>query len=143
MKSSLCRPGWSGVRPAVRYAPGVTLLEMTVIILVLLSLVTVLFIGGSAWKKGSDRALCIMNLESVQKGVRGYTNLYGYNPGDTVADLEEKVIGLGKFVEATPVCPGEGSYETLGNQIPPIGTLYLTCALAEDEKHEPRDKSSW
>ncbi|MBC7981098.1 MAG: prepilin-type N-terminal cleavage/methylation domain-containing protein, partial [Armatimonadetes bacterium] len=35
---------------------GMTLLELTVVILVLLSLISILFIGARAWKKGSDRA---------------------------------------------------------------------------------------
>jgi type II secretory pathway pseudopilin PulG len=49
-----------------------TLLELTVVILVLLSLITILFIGAQAWKRGSDRAICIINIQNVQKGVRGY-----------------------------------------------------------------------
>jgi hypothetical protein len=120
-----------------------TLLELTVVILVLLSLVALLFIGGSAWKKGSDRALCITNLEQVQKGVRGYCNLYGYDPGDIVAGLETKVIGPGKFVENPPDCPGGGAYSYLGDQAPVIGTLYVTCSLAASEQHEPSDASDW
>lgn len=32
---------------------GMTLLELTVVILVLLSLISILFIGARAWKKGS------------------------------------------------------------------------------------------
>lgn len=124
-------------------APGLTLLELTVIILVLLSLIAVLFIGGRAWKKGSDRALCITNLQNVQKGVRGYSNLYGYDPGDLVAGLETQVIGLGKFVEAAPDCPGGGSYSYLGDQVPVVGTLYATCSLAASDEHEPDDFSAW
>ncbi len=34
---------------------GMTLLELTVVILVLLSLIGILFIGARAWKRGSDR----------------------------------------------------------------------------------------
>ena len=50
---------------------GMTLLELTVVILVLLSLISILFIGARAWKKGSDRAGCIMNIRNVQQAVRG------------------------------------------------------------------------
>ena len=35
---------------------GMTLIELTVVILVLLSLISILFVGARAWKKGSDRA---------------------------------------------------------------------------------------
>ena len=44
---------------------GMTLLELTVVILVLLSLISILFIGARAWKKGSDRAANIMNIRNL------------------------------------------------------------------------------
>jgi len=116
---------------------------MTVVILVLMSLVTLRLIGGQAWKRGSDRTMCVMNIEHVQKGMRGYSNLYGYVPGDLVAGLESKVIGLGKFVEKAPTCPGTGSYTTLGDQIPDVGTLYIGCSLAVSEEHLPGEYASW
>lgn len=120
-----------------------TLLELTVVILVLLALVTVLFIGGRAWKRGSDRALCISSLANVQKAVRGYSNIYGYNPGATVPGLESLLIGAGRFVEAMPECPADGVYTTLENQIPVVGTLYMTCSLAATEEHVPAAYSDW
>ena len=39
---------------------GMTLIELTVVILVLLSLISILFVGARAWKRGSDRAGCII-----------------------------------------------------------------------------------
>ena len=44
---------------------GMTLLELTVVILVLLSLITILFVGARAWKRGSDRSANIMNRYSL------------------------------------------------------------------------------
>lgn len=123
--------------------PGMTLLELTVVILVLLALISTLFIGARAWKRGSDRALCIAVTRTVQQGVRGYCNLYGYNPGATVPGLEGQVIGLGRFVEKVPECPGGGTYTTLGDQVPTIGTLYATCSLASADKHEPVQYTDW
>lgn len=143
MKTYRSRPQSDRESPAGIHAPGLTLLELTVVILVLLSLIGVLFVGGSAWKKGSDRALCIGNLQNVQKGVRGYSNLYGYDPGDVVAGLESKVIGAGKFVENHPDCPGGGTYSYLGDQVPVVGTLYISCSLAASEQHEASDTSDW
>ena len=49
-----------------------TLIELTVVILVLLSLISILFIGAKAWKVGSDRAANVMNLRNVQQAVRGH-----------------------------------------------------------------------
>ena len=45
-------------------ASGMTLLELTVVILVLLSLISILFIGARAWKKGSDRAASILTIRN-------------------------------------------------------------------------------
>ena len=127
---------------------GMTLLEITVVILVLLSLISILFVGARAWKRGSDRALCIMHLQSVQKGVRSYANLYGFEVGDHAPDLQNKVIGLGRFVETVPTCPKGGTYsygQTSGNEtIPPLGELYMVCDLAtSQDAHEPKYHAEW
>ena len=54
---------------------GMTLLELTVVILVLLSLISILFIGARAWKKGSDRSANIMNIRNTQQAMRGHQNM--------------------------------------------------------------------
>lgn len=125
---------------------GMTLLELTVVILVLLSLISILFIGAQAWKKGSDRTICLIQIQNVQKGVRSFSNLYGYSPGQNVTGLQMRVIGLGKFVEATPTCPGAGNY-TFGSAfgpdtIPPVGELYLNCSLSASG-HIPTEYADW
>lgn len=127
--------------------PGMTLLEMTVVILVLLSLITILFFGAQAWKRGSDRAICIMNIQNVQKGVRSYSNLYGFDAGSNAPGLQSQIIGLGRFVETTPSCPSGGNYtfgQAFGNDtIPPVGKLYMECSLSVTNKHVPVDFSDW
>ena len=120
-----------------------TLLELTVVILVLLTLIAVLFVGANAWKNGSDRVLCILNLQSVQKGVRSYANLNGRNPGETVPGLQSEVIGLGRFVEVMPECPARGTYSTNGDVIPALGSLYLECSLSGAGDHEPLNAEDW
>lgn len=45
---------------SVSLATAMTLLELTVVIMVLLSLISILFIGARAWKRGSDRTGCIL-----------------------------------------------------------------------------------
>lgn len=126
---------------------GMTLLELTVVILVLLSLISILFIGAQAWKRGSDRAMCIVQIQNVQKGVRSFSNLYGYSPSQSVAGLQMRVIGLGKFVEDTPDCPGSGTY-TFGqafgvDTIPPVGELYMGCSLSGSDDHIPSNFADW
>jgi hypothetical protein len=120
-----------------------TLLEMTVVILVMMSLIVLLFVGGEAWKRGSDRALCIMNMELVQKGVRGYSNLYNHQPGEVVAGLHSRVIGTGNLVESEPECPAGGTYTSLEDQIPDLGVVYLECSLEASFKHVPDDFTGW
>ena len=126
---------------------GMTLIEMTVVIIVLLTLITVMFFGVQAWKRGSDRAICIVHIQNVQKGVRSYANLHGLVEGSHVPNLQSQVIGLGKFIEMAPVCPGGGSYAygaTSGPEvIPPIGELYAECSLKTSSEHEPADHSDW
>lgn len=126
---------------------GMTLLEMTVVILILLSLITILFVGARTWKRGSDRTLCIVNIQSVQKGVRGYSNLYGFEPGSTVADLKSKIIGMGRFVESVPTCPANGTYDFGQDSgidtIPRIGELYMQCDRNVMDQHVPNNHSDW
>ena len=61
---------------------GMTLLELTVVILVLLSLISILFIGARAWKKGSDRSANIMNIRNTQQAMRGHENMKGLKVDD-------------------------------------------------------------
>ncbi len=92
---------------------GMTLLELTVVILVLLSLISILFIGARAWKKGSDRAASILQIRNVQQAVRSYANMNGVNPNTTVATLQTDVFGPGKFIENDPTAgthPAGGTY---------------------------------
>ena len=120
---------------------GMTLIELTVVILVLLSLISILFVGARAWKRGSDRAGCIMNIRNVQQGMRSYQNMNGLIPGDTCDPAE--IVGAGKFVETTPSCPAAGSYGALSTTLPPVGTLYLTCSLAASDSHVPSAYADW
>lgn len=120
-----------------------TLLELTVVILVLLILSSLLVVGAGVWKKGSDRAVCVLNLMSVQKGLRSFSNLYGHSSGESVAGLKDKIIGEMAFVVELPVCPHQGTYEFTGDTIPPIGTLYMTCSLSASEQHFPTSCDDW
>ena len=124
-----------------------TLIEMTIVILVLLSLITTLFFGARAWKRGSDRTLCIINIRNVQQGVRAYANINGFSDGGSAPDLKSKVIGLGKYIEALPDCPSSGTYAFGGafgeNTIPPVGELYMQCDLETADNHVPTAYSDW
>ena len=111
-------------------ANGMTLLELTVVILVLLSLISILFIGARAWKKGSDRSASILTIRNTQQAVRSFANLNGKNVGDAVAKSD--IFGAGKFVATDPTTinhpGGTGLTYSIPAPavIPDTGVLYLT-----------------
>ena len=121
---------------------GMTLLELTVVILVLLSLISVLFIGARAWKKGADRAGCILNIRNFQQATRSYANFNQIDPGvgtTGAVTLASVLIGPGLFMETAPVCPSAGVYAgTAAAVIPAVGTVALTCSkAAAPDSHIP------
>ena len=56
----------NNLSPRVVNRRGMTLLEITIVLCVLLGLLSIIFIGAKAWKNGSDRAGCVLTLRSVQ-----------------------------------------------------------------------------
>ncbi len=128
-------------------ARGMTLLELTVVIFVLMGLVSILFVAAQAWKRGADRGMCVMNIQVAQKAIRSFGNLYGYTPGTSVTGLKDKVFSPGGFIEITPVCKGGGNY-TFGaisgeDTIPEIGQVYLECSFNEARNHSLPPNSEW
>ncbi len=113
--------------PATTPNPGITLLELTVVILVLLSLVTILFIGARAWKKGSDRSANILNIRNVQQAMRSHANLRGLPDGATLYSSD--IVGTGKYLENVKAPNPDITY-AYGSTVPSVGTLYLTAAYA-------------
>lgn len=135
------------VNPSIRrsHPAGVTLLELTVIILVLLSIISVSFIGIKAWKRGSDRASCITNIRNMQLALRSHSNMYQLRPGrvDPSGNLVNALVGPDGHLTNPPKCPGRGEYADLGNFVPQVGTLYMTCSLADSENHVPEFYGDW
>jgi prepilin-type N-terminal cleavage/methylation domain-containing protein len=121
---------------------GMTLLELTVVILVLLSLISILFVGARAWKKGSDRAGCILNIRNVQQAVRGYINTHPGLGAPAEADI---YTTDGTAYMKTPACPASGVYSyAVASADPAPGTIFLTCGLAASDEHVPAgDTSDW
>lgn len=105
-------------------------------VLILLSAISVLFVGARAWKKGSDRAACIMNIRNVQQAVRGHQNLKSLDVG-TPLDLND-IFGPSGYLPQ-PVCPLGGTY-TFTNTIPALGTVICKCSHAD---HVPTGTSTW
>ena len=130
---------------------GMTLLELTVVILVLLTLISVLFIGARAWKDGADRSNCILNIRNFQVAVRSYANMNQIDDAEVIARGD--IVGVGKFVDAEPVCPGGGNYSTgdityvegsLTAANDPATDTFLTCDYADSgEPHVPNSVIGW
>jgi type II secretory pathway pseudopilin PulG len=102
---------------------GMTLLELTVVILVLLSLISILFVGARAWKKGSDRSANIMNVRNVQQALRGHQNTRGLLATDTVATTD--IFGNTGYLK-TPTPPISGVTYSFGTTYGAPGTLFVT-----------------
>jgi len=115
---------------------GMTLLELTVVILVLLSLISILFIGARAWKKGSDRAANILNIRNVQQAVRAHANVRGLLEGAALPSTD--IVGSGRYLNSVTAPNSDISY-AYGTTVPPIGTLYLiaTYAAGTDTDYAP------
>ena len=115
---------------------GMTLLELTVVILVLLSLISILFIGARAWKKGSDRSASILTIRNVQQAVRSFANMNDKPEGVAGAIALTDLFGAGKFMQTNPTAsthPGGGTLAyaiTAPTVIPAVGTLYVTVTGA-------------
>ena len=100
---------------------GMTLLELTVVILVLLSLIAILFIGARAWKKGSDRSTNLINLRNCQQAMRGHQNTHQLAVGDafTQTMLEDYM--------KMPATVATVTY-TAGTVVTATGTLWLVAS---------------
>lgn len=147
----------SNLPPWVAIRRGLTLLELTVVIATLLALVSVLFVGSRAWKRGSDRTCCILALRNMQIATRSYQNLYGYNyGGHPYADggtqniaqhlhskgyIESSIYNQSRGVQK---CPSGGNYDCpLPDIFPMEGQLYMQCSLAVTENHMPAKHAEW
>lgn len=108
-----------------RFSPkGMTLIEISLVIALLLGLIAVVFLGIGSYRKGSDKAKCKMQLAAVQKAVRSQANFQNLSIGAAFASTA--AFGAGMALENEPVCPSGGAYTWAGT-IPAVGTPYGNC----------------
>lgn len=120
---------------------GMTLLEMTVVILVILGLIGILIVSGRSWMRGSNRSGCIMNIRNMQNAVRAHQNIHQLKTGSAL-DISTDVIGPENYIKEAPQCPEGGHYTPL-TQIPPAGQLVITCDLSGPYGHQPTEYAEW
>lgn len=106
------------------HAAGMTLIEISLVIALLLGLIAVVFLGLGSYRKGADKARCKMQLAAVQKAVRSQANMQNLSVGASLAS--DDVFGAGKFLEVEPTCPSGGAYTWL-DTLPAAGTPYGNC----------------
>lgn len=122
---------------------GMTLLELTVVILVLFTLIAVLFIGARAYKNEADRSACIMNIRNVQQAVRSDQNLRAKAPNESGLQEAHIYNESGSLYMVTPSCPAEGVYTFTEGVYPAPGELVLSCDLASVSEHVPLGGHNW
>ncbi len=123
-------------------AAGLTLIELSLIIVVLLGLIGVMLIGVNAFRKGSDRTASILIIRQAQQGMRAHCGIENYR-GTFAPDLAIHVFGENKYVSngvdsatGEPKADGElPSHPVRGqffgftagdsNVIPALGSLYI------------------
>ncbi len=133
----------------VKGKAGMTLIELTIVILVLLTLISVLFIGAKAYKDGADNATCILNQEQVQKAIRSHQNMNAKNDGDTFTktdifgdENDSSKVGILAF-PTEPTDPDTAYTENGSGIYPAVGSPYITCATTKGEVHAPESFQGW
>ncbi|MBV6498041.1 MAG: hypothetical protein CJBNEKGG_00255 [Prosthecobacter sp.] len=108
---------------------GLTLIEVSLVIALLLGLISIVFLGIGSYRKGADKAKCKMQLSQIQKTVRAHANFNNLAIGAAFAEAD--AFGTGKpIATTTPVCPSGGTI-TWSATIPAIGTPYGNCAYTD------------
>lgn len=125
--------------PCLARQAGLTLIEVTLVVAVLLGLIGTGIVGVSTYKQGTNRALCIQNLAKVQKATRAYCHFQELIPGQAVSNLKGKIISAG-FFNAPPECPGGGTYHFIEGTTPEIGELFMSCSIGD---HRPKSTAGW
>ena len=117
---------------------GTTLVELSVVIAVILLLVSVLFIGVTAWRNSANRAACLVNLATLQKAVRGYQNSHADDP--TIVGVDMATLVADKYFQTAPVCPQGGTaYTDNANPFPAASTAAFACVNG----HTPASTNNW
>jgi hypothetical protein len=106
--------------------PGLSHLEVVVLLLIGCCIIGMLFVATVVWKRESDKSANIMNLRNCQQAMRGHEGMNNLQTGKpfTKADLVT-YMPFPKDVNA------EVTY-TPGDKITPQGTLWLRVSPPGD-----------
>lgn len=119
---------------------GMTLIEISLVVALLLSLIAILFVGIAAYKKGADRSKCLLNISSIQKAARSHQNMYELNAGDAL--LNATLIGAGLYIEVV-ACPNAGEAYNYADVVTAVSVPFATCPNAAALDHAPKSTQGW
>ncbi len=105
---------------------GMTILELTIVILVLLALISILFVGAAGWKRGTDKATNLINIRNCQQAMRGHQNV-AIDPTVTTFTTTE-LAAYTKFPSSIGGGGATGITYTAGTVFTAKGVLWLTAA---------------
>jgi len=124
---------------------GMTLIELTVVIIVLLTLISVMFFVGTAYIKASNRTACLTNQSYIQKAMRGFESLEQLSEGASFKWSDLKADGyLGDPL--TMECPSNKKKYLVADDglIPPRGERVAPCLDDEyKDDHVPEEVVQW
>ena len=107
---------------------GMTLVEVSLVVSLLLALIGIIFVGVTSFRQGSARAKCILRQAQLQKIAVSYANLNELNVGDSVPGLVATLL-TERYITSPPACPGEGTYSFL-DHIPNLDEHFATCSTS-------------
>jgi len=137
--------------PQTKPRKGVTLIELTVVISIILLLISILITTSKFYTVAADRSTCIININGIQKAIRAHENFNRLQVGDPFTlDL---IIGSGnKAFTSAPICPESGGdYILVAEAIPPLGNAATICqdfdgssgAIDSSHDHTPPETPLW
>jgi hypothetical protein len=143
--------------PKVVSRRGITLLELAISMSILLALIAILLVGTHAWKRGGDKATCILTQRNLQMATRCYQSLYGYSCGgrptaeNGTQDITRLMLNKGYIeqelfdqAQGMDHCPSNGTYACEHPDIfPEPGVPFITCSLAATDDHVPTLQANW
>ncbi len=119
----------------IRKTPqGVTLIELSVVIAVILTLLSVLFVGATYYKEAADKAACVINLNAIAKAASAYSNIENADATWTVLTATG-----GPLAASTPECP-EADADSDAYSLTGTGATEYTATCNVDSTHNENNQ---
>lgn len=103
--------------------------------LICLQLLSVLFVGARAWKRGADRAQCLIQQRNITAQLQVYCAQKGLKPGDAIP-LDEALPP-----DTITTCPDGGNLE-ITKTVPEDGEPYVFCPDPKGHDHSPQSATT-